>query len=511
MPIIEAIYAVSVLLLAIYGLNSLFLTLLFWLWRRRKESNPPPLMADGHWPTVTVQLPIFNELHVVERLIAAVAEMDYPRDKLQIQVLDDSTDRTQVIVREAVERYRRRGLDIEYCHRTNRRGFKAGALAAGLTEARGEILALFDADFLPRPDFLLRTIPYFADPRIGCIQTRWDHLNADYSFLTRAQAIGIDGHFIVEQTARNRHGFFINFNGTAGLWRRSCIEEAGGWCSDTLTEDLDLSYRAQLAGWRFLYLPHVTVPGELPAQIDALKRQQFRWAKGSIQTAAKLLLPLWRSRFPLWIKVEGTIHLTNYLAHPIMVVLLLLALPIGFSRSPLLAFIPYLLISAIGPPLLYYCAQANQEQPWWRRLLFLLILILLGTGLSWSNSMAIFQAVIGTQSDFRRTPKFGIQGRGERWQDSLYSLPRDASTWGELLLGVYAASLFLYTAFVSHMSPPPWLIIYALGYAYVSGLSLWQSLGYRRRIRTALARSSISLPAVLPASGGRNRLPPLRQ
>jgi len=277
-------------------------------------------VAVRHRSTAHLQPPLLRcrELHTVERLLNAAAGLDYPRDRLEIQVLDDSIDATRRVAALTVARLQRQGIDVVHITRPDRAGFKAGALATGLAEAKGELIAIFDADFLPPPDFLRRVVPHFADPTVGCIQTRWGHLNRDYSPFTQVQALGVDGHFVVEQTARSRAGLFINFNGTAGVWRRACIEDAGGWQGDTLTEDLDLSYRAQLRGWRMGYLPDVVVPAELPAQISAFKRQQARWAQGSIQTALKLLGPLLRSAQPWSVKLEGVVHLTSYLVHPMM-------------------------------------------------------------------------------------------------------------------------------------------------------------------------------------------------
>ncbi|NIO72790.1 MAG: glycosyltransferase, partial [Anaerolineae bacterium] len=343
MSVFEVLYALCVVLLSLYGFNSLVLT---WLYLRHRHDPIPVPSPPDEWPHVTVQLPIYNELHTVERLLNAAAGLDYPRDRLEIQVLDDSTDATSRVAARTVALLRRQGIDVIHISRPDRTGFKAGALAAGLAEAKGELIAIFDADFLPPPDFLQRVVPHFADPIVGCVQTRWGHLNRDYSLFTQAQALGVDGHFVVEQTARSRAGLFINFNGTAGIWRRTCIGDAGGWQGDTLTEDLDLSYRAQLRGWQIGYVPDVVVPAELPAQISGFKRQQARWAQGSIQTALKLLGPLLRSDQPWSVKLEGVVHLTGYLVHPLMLLVVLLTLPMSFSRSWVLAAAPWLVIAA---------------------------------------------------------------------------------------------------------------------------------------------------------------------
>jgi cellulose synthase/poly-beta-1,6-N-acetylglucosamine synthase-like glycosyltransferase len=325
LSVLEIVYAGAALLLAMYALNSWILTFLFL--RHRQDSEPRPELQ--HFPRVTVQLPIFNESLVVERLIDSVVQLAWPRDRLQIQVLDDSTDETTAIAQARVDALRAQGVDIELVHRTDRAGFKAGALKEGLKSATGEFIAIFDADFVPDPDWLRKTIPHFSSrPRLGMIQTRWAHLNRDYSLLTHAQAIALDGHFVVEQAARHRSGLLMNFNGTAGVWRKSCIADAGGWHGDTISEDLDLSYRAQLRGWECLYLPDVAAPAEIPPQLAAFKRQQFRWAKGSIQCLKKLVRPVTVARLPFIVRWQALVHLSTYLIHPLMLTLLLVSLPL---------------------------------------------------------------------------------------------------------------------------------------------------------------------------------------
>ncbi len=493
MIILELLYCFSVAMLAVYGLNSLLLTGLFW--RRsagRPRSEPPPL-PDSTCPRVTVQLPVYNERHVVRRLVEAVARLEWPADRLQIQVLDDSTDDTRQLVAAVVEHQRSLGVNIEHIHRRNRQGFKAGALQAGLTRAEGEFIAIFDADFIPPPDFLQKTIPLFTDPRVGCVQTRWGHVNPEFSLLTRAQALGIDGHFVVEQTARWRIGTLLNFNGTAGVWRRVCMDDAGGWQGDTLTEDLDLSYRAQLKGWRIAYLPHVVTPAELPVQIDAFKRQQFRWAKGSIQTARKLMGRLWRSPYPGWVKLLSILHLTNYMVHPMMLLNLLLILPMMFAPSILLWMTPLFTFTAIGPPLLYWTASRNTQLSSGRRLGRLAALIALGTGLSVNNTLAVGQALLNIPSEFQRTPKFAVTGQNRTWQKSTYALPRTPTAWIELLLALYSWSL-LVTALLNQMWwVAPWVLLYAAGYTYVSGLAFVQAWQRRAARTTAAASASSSL------------------
>jgi hypothetical protein len=389
-----------------------------------------------------------------------------------------------------------REIDVSHVTRPDRTAYKAGALAAGLTRARGELVAIFDADFVPPPDFLRRVVPRFADPTIGCIQTRWGHLNRGYSPLTRAQALGIDGHFIVEQTARSRAGLFLNFNGTAGVWRRECIEDAGGWQGDTLTEDLDLSYRAQLRGWRIVYLPDIVAPAELPVQISALKRQQARWAQGSIETALKLIGPILRSSQPWSIKLEGVVHLTGYLVHPLMLLTVLLTLPMSFSHSWVLSISPWLMGTASGPPLLYLVAQRGKS--WRHRLRLLPLLELLGIGLALNNTWAILKGVLKIQQGFLRTPKFALREENDAWVGRPYALSGDPFVWGELLLCIFALVLLVTPGIDPAFAP--WLLLYAGSFGYVAGVSLYQS---RARLQW-LARQPRSTPhrgEHTPASG----------
>jgi cellulose synthase/poly-beta-1,6-N-acetylglucosamine synthase-like glycosyltransferase len=482
---VELLYLISALLLAIYGLNSLVLT---WLYRRRDlmpEPGPAGQIEPAWYPPITIQLPVYNERHVVERLIEATLNLAWPPEQLQIQILDDSSDNTCHIIAEALRRHRANGsqVRIEHIRRPERRGFKAGALAYGLTSATGDFVAIFDADFIPPADFLRQTVPYFRDATVGCVQTRWGHVNPDSSPLTRAQALGIDGHFIVEQMARHTIKAFLNFNGTAGIWRRSCMSDAGGWQGDTLTEDLDLSYRAQFRGWRIFYQAETVVPAELPVQIQAFKRQQFRWAKGSIQTALKLLPQLWQTPRPLWLKVMGTLHLTNYSVHPFMLLNLLTTFPMTMSNSPFLWLTPIFVFSAIGPPLLYWTAMPANQRPIMSRAGRLGLLIALGTGLSLNNSRAALEALIGLESEFKRTPKFAVTGRGAAWQKSSYALPRDLASWLEVLLAVYAVALFAWVISQGIWWLIPWLTLYASGYSYVAGLGLLQAWQQARAVR----------------------------
>lgn len=486
--LLEILYLVSAFGLAVYGLNSLLLT---WMYHRRQQQMaasflPSPKTEPALFPQVTVQLPVYNERHVVERLIEAAASLHWPADKLQIQILDDSTDDTRTIIRTALANQRRRRphLDFQYVRRPHRQSFKAGALQYGLNRATGEFIAIFDADFVPPPDFLRKTIPLFEQAAVGCVQTRWGHLNPNSSRLTRSQALGIDGHFEVEQAVRHTLDLFLNFNGTAGVWRRACMVDAGGWQGDTLTEDLDLSYRAQLRGWQIVYQPQVVTPAELPVQIDAFKRQQFRWAKGSIQTAKKLQGQLWQTAArPWWVKLLATLHLTNYAVHPLMLMNLLLTLPMMSSDSIFLQLTPLFTLSALGPPLLYWSAMRHQSESGLSRLIRLALLVALGTGVSYNNSRAVWQALAGITSDFKRTPKFAVTDQPSNWQTSRYTLPRSPSVWVELGLALYALGLLGWAISQGVWWLMPWLMLYSGGYSYVTGLTFfqtWQTKAARR-------------------------------
>jgi len=479
MLLLESLYLLSTAMLAIYGLNTLYHTWVYWQFRKQDILQTPKpftvLETIRVTPTVTVQLPIYNERHVARRLIDAVANLDWPAQHLHIQVLDDSTDDTCQIVAGTIARYQDKGLTIDHIRRPNRQGYKAGALQQGLATTQGEFIAIFDADFIPLSDFLQKAIPCFADSTIGCVQTRWGHVNPDVSGLTKAQALGIDGHFIVEQQARHQMGAFLNFNGTAGVWRRRCMDDAGGWEGDTLTEDLDLSYRAQLRGWRIHYRPDVVAPAELPVQIDAFKRQQFRWAKGSLQTAIKLFGKLWTSHNPFWRKALGTLHLTNYLVHPLMVLNLLLIWPMTFSESFVLRLAPFFTVAAIGPPLMYWAAMSAQDVPWPARLRQLALLLALGTGLSVNNTRAAIEAIFRIRSAFKRTPKFAVTDKQRHWQTSSYALPKDPTAWVELALAVYATVLLVYSLSIGMWWVVLWLILYSFSYSYIASLAFVQA------------------------------------
>jgi cellulose synthase/poly-beta-1,6-N-acetylglucosamine synthase-like glycosyltransferase len=439
-----------------------------------------------NWPRVTIQLPIFNERYVVERVIKSVCRLDYPKELIEIQILDDSTDDTVDIAKRLAIQMRDRGMDIQYRHRANRTGFKAGALREGLKTAKGELAAIFDADFIPQPEFLKETVPYFTDPQIGMLQTRWGHINSNYSLLTRAQSIGIDGHFGVEQAARAWNGFFMNFNGTAGIWRKSAIEDAGGWQADTLTEDLDLSYRAQLKGWRLRFVTDVVCPAEVPVTITAFKSQQHRWAKGSIQTAKKNLGKMFKADIPLLVKIQAFLHLTHYMVHPMMLLVVLTSIPMLYSQwffdnlsFPITIF-TLLCLATFGPSSMYMFSQKILYQDWKTRIKFLPFLMCLGTGIAVNNTKAVLEALLNVKSDFVRTPKYGINRQQDSWRGKGYSIPLSAVSILEFLLGLYSLTGLLMFVFFSKYLVSPFLLIYTSGFFYVFFLSVKHGYGKKQ-------------------------------
>jgi hypothetical protein len=479
--VVGLFYAIALLGLVLYGLNAYVLVALHWRHRRRAAAEPRPAPPRAVWPMVTVQLPLYNERHVARRVIDAAGRLDYPRDRLEIQVLDDSTDDTTALVGEAVAELRGRGLTVHHLRRGERTGFKAGALAAGLKAAAGELLAIFDADFVPPPGFLRVAVPYFADPAVAVVQGRWGHLNRDFSLLTVAQALGIDGHFAVEQPARAWGGLLLNFNGTAGIWRRAAIEDAGGWQPDTLTEDLDLSYRVQLRGWRIVYRPELVCPAELPVLVAGFKSQQRRWAKGSIQTARKLLPAVVRSPLPAWAKYQAAVHLTYYLIHPMMLTVVLLSVPLAGLRLvdlPGWALVPAsgaVAVATLGPGTLLLYGQGVLDRAWWRWAWRLPTIMVIGVGVAWSTSLAVLGAFVGRDREFVRTPKFGIAGAGGDWRGRAYAAPGARGGVAELGLGLYCAAAAVAVAQAGHYGALPFLGLYAAGFLTVGGLTLTQA------------------------------------
>jgi len=494
-------------ILAMYGLHRYALVYQYFK-NRKNVPGPPPEVAV--WPKVTVQLPIYNERYVIERLIETVAQFDYPRELLDIQVLDDSTDQTQQVARDCVERHQALGVPISYIHRDNREGFKAGALHEGLKTATGEFVAIFDADFIPPADFLRRTVPYFASPKIGMVQTRWSYVNRNYSVLTEVEAILLDGHFAIEHSSRFRSGLFFNFNGTAGIWRRAVIEDAGGWEHDTLTEDTDLSYRAQIRGWQFLYLPEIDCPSELPVEMNAFKSQQARWAKGLMQTAKKILPQVMRSDAPAKAKVEAFFHLTANISYPLMVFLSIILLPAMIVRfyqgwfQVLLIDLPLFLASTCSISSFYLCAQrAFYPKTWKRTFFYLPVVMAVGVGLSVKNAVAVIEAIFGVKSEFVRTPKYRVEAgakNSSEWVKKKYHNSAGLMPWLEVFLGLYFACAVVYTIQNANYVTVPFLLLFVWGYLYTGTMSLAQT--YIDRLRFGAKESPVPAPlsAAAPAA-----------
>ena len=482
-------YFIVMVILAFYGIHRYQLVWLYFRNRRNeaKSSEPPARFPEGQLPFVTVQLPIYNEQFVIDRLIDACCRLDYPRDRFEIQLLDDSTDETHQVAAAIVQRYATgdgTGLPpqpITYHHRTDRYGFKAGALEAGLKSAHGELVAIFDADFVPPPEWLMKVVHHFAEPEVGMVQTRWTHLNRNYSFLTQVEAILLDGHFVLEHGGRSRAGVYFNFNGTAGMWRRQAIDEAGGWQHDTLTEDTDLSYRAQLKGWRFKYLQDVECPAELPIEMTAFKTQQARWAKGLIQTGKKILPGVLRSDAPFHTKLEAWYHLTANLSYPLMIVLSTLLMPAMIIRSwmgplqMLLIDLPLFLASTASVSSFYLVSQKELfPRTWWKTFLYLPFLMSLGVGLTITNTKAVLEALFGIKSAFARTPKYRVLKKGERTQAKKYRKRLGIIPWIELLIACYFTATIWYAITTENFFTVPFLCLFALGYWYTGLLSLLQ-------------------------------------
>ena len=488
-------YFVVMIVLAFYGLHRYQLVYLYYKHRKNAAKEPPRRFSE--LPRVTVQLPIFNEQFVIDRLIEACANFDYPHELLEIQVLDDSTDETQQVASSICERYRALGLPIVYLHRTNRYGFKAGALDEGLKVASGDFVAIFDADFVPPRDWLMKVIHHFAEPEIGMVQTRWTHLNRDYSFLTQVEAILLDGHFVLEHGGRARANVFFNFNGTAGMWRREVIDQAGGWQHDTLTEDTDLSYRAQLIGWKFKYLQEVECPAEVPIEMTAFKTQQARWAKGLIQTSKKILPRVMKSNVPWHTKLEAWYHLTANISYPLMVVLSVLLMPAMIIRfyqgsfQMLLIDLPLFMASTFSISSFYLVSQKElYPRRWYRTFLYLPFLMSLGIGLTVTNTRAVMEALFGIQSSFKRTPKYRVEKRGEKSQATKYRKRLGIVPWIELTIGCYFAMTIWYAWTNENYFTIPFLLLFVIGYWYTGLLSLFQGRFERWRGGANLDESS---------------------
>ena len=465
------VYFAILCILSIYGIHRFVMATLYRIYRK---DIPHPDAKFSDLPRVTIQLPMFNERYVIERLIDAVCEIRYPRDKLQIQVPDDSIDETQKIAADAVARKREQGFDIVYIHRDDRTGFKAGALEAGLKTATGEFVAVFDADFVPQPDFLERTIHFFTNEKVGMVQVRWEHLNREYSLLTRVQSILLDGHFVIEHTARNRSGRFFNFNGTAGIWRKSTIADAGGWQHDTITEDLDLSYRAQSKGWQFIYVNESTTPAEVPVEMVAFKTQQHRWAKGSIQVAKKVLPKLLKSRLPFKVKLEAWMHLTCNISYILMVILsLMMPLTVEFRvknswMTSIWVDAIVFICASVSIMMFYLLAQKEaRKQTFMQRLAYLPIVMSLGIGLSINNCRAVIEALVGYKTGFVRTPKYGVTKSGESFKHVKYGFKLNWQPWVETAMGIYFVWGIVHAISLGAYASVPFLALFCTGYLYV--------------------------------------------
>jgi len=479
--LILAAYFFILSILAVYGWHRYFLVFQY-MKHKDRVPGPPPVIDE--WPVVTIQLPIFNEMYVVDRVVDAVTAIDYPRDRLEIQVLDDSTDETREIAELAVRRHAARGFDIKYLRRTDRTGYKAGALEAGMKTARGEFVAIFDADFVPPADFLRRTVPYFStDEKLALIQARWGHLNQDYSLLTRVQAALLDGHFVLEHGGRNRSGCFFNFNGTSGVWRAIAIGDSGGWQHDTLTEDLDLSYRAQVRGWRFMFLPDLVTPAEVPVEMNAFKTQQHRWAKGSIQTCMKNLPMILRADLPLKVKAEAFFHLTANFNYLLMVLLSILMFPAMYVRSNmgwsemLLIDVPFFAAATLSVFNFYLVCQRELYPDWRKRAKYLPVVMAIGIGLAVNNTKALFEAIFGQSGEFARTPKYGIERTQDDWQHKKYHQVMPVQPFVELGFGLYFSAAVLYALTHDIYGTVPFLMLFQFGFLYMGLMSLVQQLG----------------------------------
>lgn len=468
-------YFISLSILFVFGSHGF---IMIYYYRKFKHVKPEPTENTMPGSTVTIQLPMYNELYVVERLIDSVCLIDYPMDKLEIQVLDDSTDETVDIVKRKVEEKQKLGFNIAHIRRDTREGFKAGALKEGLKISTGEYVAIFDADFIPQPDFLKKTLPFFNDNKVGMVQTRWEHLNGDYSILTKTQALALDGHFVIEQNVRNKAGFFINFNGTAGIWRKSCIEDAGNWHSDTLTEDLDLSYRAQLNGWRFVFLKDITSPAELPSEINALKAQQFRWTKGAVETAKKILPLVWKSDQPLRVKLQSTFHLTNNLVFPFILLAAILNVPLIYvknsgSHEAYFAIMSLFVFAFISSFLFYLYSQKDIHTNWRKKIVLFPLFMAGSMGFAVNNSRAVIEGLLSRKSEFVRTPKFNVEGTKDTWKSNKYLVKKlDTSVIVETIMAAYCLVGIASSIYFMEIAAIPFQLLFFIGFSFVSYTSI---------------------------------------
>ena len=477
-----AVITLYLIVLSILGIYGFHRGMLLWLYWRHRQQQPKPKaqFTEKEMPMVTIQLPMFNELYVAERLIDSVARIDYPKQRLEIQVLDDSTDETQQIARAKVEELQAQGYQATYIHRTNRVGYKAGALEEGTKSAKGDFLMVFDADFVPTPEILKNLVHYFTDDNIGMVQARWGHINRNYSMLTRCQSMMLDGHFVIEHIARNRSGRFFNFNGTAGMWRKQAIVDAGGWEHDTVTEDMDLSFRAQLKGWQFVYVHEAIAPAEVPCEMNSFKTQQFRWAKGSAQTTKKLLPTVLKAKIPLFIKIECIFHLTNNFAYLFLVILAMLQLPNMILRGQmdrpelLLLDVPLFAATCVSICIFYIATHQALYKNLWEAIKRLPMMMALGIGLSINNSRAVIEGVFGNDIEFVRTPKHGITKNGHTWKKKKYKTKWPIHSLIEIAFGLYFVATITLAIYTGNWINIPFLVLFMVGFLYVGSLSLYQ-------------------------------------
>ena len=501
--VIIGTYFISLTILFLFGSSGFVMIYYYMRHRNKKRVTAEELHV---FPDVTIQLPVFNEYYVVERLIEAACHIDYPQEKLEIQLLDDSTDETTEIAEARIAYYKARGFDIKLIRRNSREGYKAGALKEGLKIARGEFIAVFDADFIPKPDFLKATLPHFySDEKIGLVQTRWEHINSEYSFLTRVQAMALDGHFVIEQSVRNKAGLFMNFNGTAGIWRKSCITDAGNWEADTLTEDLDLSYRAQLRGWKFIYLNEVTSPAELPSEINALKSQQFRWTKGAIETARKILPRVWRSKIPLEKKIHATFHLTNNMVFPFILIAGILNVPLIFIKHQggyeiYFSIMAGFVFAFLGSFFFYLYSQKEIYTDWQKRMLLFPLFMAGSMGFAVNNTKAVLEGLFKKKSEFVRTPKYRVEGKEDQWSDKRYvPLKVNATVIIEILLALYCFFGVAASIYYIELAAIPFQLLFSMGFGLVAALSL-KHAWLARKIGIAQQRArTISRDLILAA------------
>ena len=481
--VILNIYLVALFVVGLFSLEAIYLAYKYWSGKKQQ----PSVGDNAFFPIVTVQLPIYNEKYVAKRLIQGVCQLDYPKDKLEIQVLDDSDDETRDICNKQVEKYKEQGFQISVIRRDDRKGYKAGALREGLRSATGELVAIFDADFLPYPDFLKKTVSLFKDSKVGMVQTRWDHLNEDYSMLTKTQAFGLAGHFVVEQTGRSSAGYFMNFNGTAGIWRKTCIEESGNWQDDTLTEDLDLSYRAQMKGWKFVFLTDVVTPAELPAEINALKSQQYRWTKGAVETARKILPSLWKSKLPLKLKLHSTFHLTNNFVYPFILLLAFLNLPIILIKNHnpdtgvFFIIFSFFLLSFGGSFLFYALSQKSLYKDWKKRMLLFPVFMSGSMGFSVNNTRAVLQGLFRIRTPFIRTPKYKLMGNNGSFFGKTYRISTDKMVIVELFMSIYSCIGLCIAIYYLEIGIIPFMFMFFAGFSLIFYLSIKHHLNLKYR------------------------------